>query len=73
MSRVTIHLGAHNHLVVDGKCCELIEETKRLIAEEVDRMLDAKIFSISFNASKTLASYLFDDSGNGIVEFFKGE
>jgi len=44
-----------------------------LITKEVDCMLDAKIFSISFNASKTLASYLFDDSGDGIVEFFKGE
>jgi hypothetical protein len=73
LSRATIHLGVHNHLVVDGKCWELVEEIKRLIVEEVDRTPNAKIFSISFNDSKTLASYLLDDSGNGIVEFFKGE
>ncbi len=37
MSRATIHLGVHNHPVVDGKCRESIEETKRLIAKEVCR------------------------------------
>jgi len=37
-------------------------------------MLDAKIFSISFSASKTLlANYLLDDSGNGTMELLKGE
>jgi hypothetical protein len=52
----------------------LVEETKRLIAKEVDDTPDVNIFSISLNVSKTfLASYLFDDSSNGIVELFKGE
>jgi len=74
MSRVAIHLGVHNNLVANGKCWESIKETRRLIAEEVECMLNAKIFSISLNASRTfLASYLFDDSNNGIVELFKGE
>ncbi len=42
--------------------------------EEVDCMLNAKISLISLNAGKTfLASYLFDDSNDGIVELFKGE
>jgi hypothetical protein len=37
-------------------------------------MPNAEIFSISFNASKTfLASYLLDDSRDGIVELLKGE
>ncbi len=37
-------------------------------------MFDAKIFSISFSASKTLlANYLFDDFGNGTMELLKGE
>jgi hypothetical protein len=37
-------------------------------------MLDANITLISLNASKTLmASYLFDDSSNGIMELLKGE
>ncbi len=63
MSRATIHVGVHNHPVADGKCREFVEEIRRLIAEELDRMLNAKIFEISLSASKTLlASYLLDDS-----------
>jgi hypothetical protein len=73
MSKATIHLGVHNHLVVDGKCRELVEEIRRLIAEEVDRTLYVKISLISFNVSKTLVNYLLDDIGDGIVEVFKGE
>jgi hypothetical protein len=53
---------------------ESIEETRRLIAKKVDHMLGAKIFLISFSASKTfLVNYLLDDSRDGIVEFLKGE
>jgi hypothetical protein len=74
MSRAMIHFGLHNHLALDGKCRKSIEETKRLIREEVDCMPDAKISLISFNVSKTLlANYLLDDSNDGIVEFLKGE
>jgi hypothetical protein len=74
MLRVVIHLGVHNHHVADGKCWELVEDTKRLIIEEVDRIFNAKISLISFNVSKTfLASYLLDDSSNGAVELFKGQ
>jgi hypothetical protein len=71
---VTIHLGVHNHLVVDGECQEPIEETRRLIAKEVDRSPNAKISLISFNANKSsLVSYLLDDYRDGTVELFKGE
>jgi hypothetical protein len=74
MSRATIHLGVHNHLVANGKCRKSIKETKRLIGEEVDCMLNAKISSSSLSASKTfLVSYLFDDFNDGIVELFKGK
>jgi hypothetical protein len=74
MSRAVIHLGVHNHPVMDGKCWELIKETKRLIVEEVDCTPNVKISLISFNANKTfLASYLLDDSSNGTMELFKGE
>ncbi len=71
---MAVHLGVHNHLVANAKCWESIKETKRLIAEEVDCMFNVKISLISFNVGKTfLASYLFDDSNDGIVELFKGE
>ncbi len=40
----------------------------------IDHMLNANIFFISFNVSKTfLMSYLLDESSDGIVELFKGE
>jgi hypothetical protein len=42
-----------------------------LIIEEVDRMLDAKISSISFNANQTFASYLLNDFSDDIIELFK--
>ncbi len=74
MSRIVIHFGVHNHPVVDGKCREFVEEIRRLIIEEVDRMLDANISLISLSASKTfLVSYLLHDSSNGTMELFKGE
>ncbi len=51
-----------------------IKETKRLIVEEVDRTPNAKIFTISFNANKTiLVNYLLNDSNDGIMELLKGE
>ncbi len=70
LPRVVIHIGAHNHLVVDGKCGESLEETKRLITDEVNCMLHAKMSTISLSANKTfLAMHLL----NGKVELFKGE
>jgi hypothetical protein len=37
-------------------------------------MPNAKVFATSLSVNKTfLASYLFDDSSDGIVELFKGE
>ncbi len=73
MSRTVIHLGVHNHLVAYGKCWEFVEKTKRLITEEVDCMLDVKISSISFSASKTfLVSYLLDDYSDGTGQLLKG-
>jgi len=67
MSKAVIHLGVHNHPIADGKCWEFVKETRRLIIEEVDPTLDANISSISLNVCKTLASYLLDDSNNGIM------
>jgi hypothetical protein len=74
MSRMTIHVGVHNHLVMNGKCQEFVEEIRRLIAEELHCMPNAKISVISLRTSETfLMSYLFDDSSNDVVELLKGE
>ncbi len=68
MSKMTIHLGVHNHPIVDGKCPVFIKETRRLITEEVDHTPDAKISSISFNARNSFfVSYLLDDSKDGTL------
>jgi hypothetical protein len=72
MSREAIHLSVHNHLVANGKCWKSIEETKRLIAEEVDHTLDVNIFS-NFASKTFLANYLFDDSSDDTMELFKGK
>jgi hypothetical protein len=74
MSRATIHLSIHNHLIAHGKCQELIKETTRLIAKEGDHMLDAKIFLISLSVNKTfLVNYLLDDFNDGTMEPFRVE
>jgi len=72
--RITIHLGVNNHLVVDGKCKESLDETRKLITKEVVCLLNAKTFVIPFNANKTfLAKHLLDDCNNGKMELLKGE
>jgi hypothetical protein len=60
--------------MVDGKCKEFVDKTKRLIIGEVDRTLNMKIFVISLNANKTfLVKHLLDNSGNGMVELLHNE
>jgi hypothetical protein len=60
--------------MADGKCKESMDETKRLIVEEVNHMFDAKIYVISLGATKTfLPMHLLDDNGDGIVELLNNE
>jgi hypothetical protein len=44
---------------VDRKCKEIVDETIRLIVEEVDHTLDAKIFTISLSVNKTSSGEAF--------------
>jgi hypothetical protein len=39
--RVAIHLGTHEHLVVEGMCKESLEEIKVLVEGQVSSTLDA--------------------------------
>jgi hypothetical protein len=60
--------------VANGKCREYVDETRRLIVEEVKCMPDAKIYAILLGVNKTLlATHLLDDSGEGIVELLNGK
>ncbi len=71
---MAIHLRVHNHPVEDGKCKESLEETRRLIVEEVDCTLNVNMFVIFLSADKTfLARHLLNDYNNGKVELLKGE
>jgi hypothetical protein len=71
---MAIHLGVHNHPIVDGKCRESLEETRKLIINKVDRTPNTKMFVISLSASKTfLTKHMFDDCSDGKVELLKGE
>jgi hypothetical protein len=42
----------HLHLVGNGKCREVMEETKMLIEEEVNQTPNVKTFAISFSTRK---------------------
>ncbi len=68
LSKATIHLGVHNHPIVDGKCKESLEETKRLIIKEVNCTPNVKMYVISLSANKTFfAKHLLDDYSDGKV------
>jgi hypothetical protein len=59
---------------VDGKCREILEETRRLIVEEVVRMPYVEMSMISLSASKTfLVRHLLAECNDGKVELFKTE
>ncbi len=54
---------------MNGKCREFVDNTRRLIIEEVDHTPNAKISAISLSVSKTfLARHLLNDCNNGIME-----
>jgi len=68
ISRAMIHLGV-KHPMVNNKCREYVDKTRRLIIKEVDHTPNAKIYAISLSVSMTfLATHMFDDSGDGLVE-----
>jgi hypothetical protein len=72
--RTTIHLGTHEHLVVEGMCKESLEEIKVLVEGQVFRTPNAKTFAITLNASKAfLAHHLFNESGKGPMKILQGE
>ncbi len=42
LSKVMIHLGMHEHPIVEGICKEFLEEIKVLVEGQVSHTLDAK-------------------------------
>jgi len=71
---MTIQLGFYKHPMADGKCKEYVEETRRLIIEEVNHTSYAKISTISLGANKTFfTKHVLDDNGDGIMELLNDE
>ncbi len=67
-----IHLGLHLHSIIDDRCRKIVDESKKLIEEEVNRTPIAKIFAISLSANKSsLVKHLFNDSDDNNWEVFK--
>jgi hypothetical protein len=74
LSRTTIHLGTHVHLVFDGKCMEAFKEMENMVAKEVLCMPNAMSSIMTLVVSKTfLFCHLFNEIGQGIVELLKGD
>jgi hypothetical protein len=71
--KTTIHFIIKHH-VVDDKCKESMDKTKRLIVEEVDHTPNVKISTISLVVNGTLlVTHLLDDSGDDIMELLNGK
>ncbi len=67
LSRATIHFNTHVYLIANDKCREALEKIKGLIKVEVFCTPNA----IALIANKTfLFHHLFNEDGEGLVEFF---
>jgi hypothetical protein len=72
--KATIHFDTNAHLVFEGEYRKSLEDIKNMIVEEVLCMPNATPFAISLVVSKTfLSCHLFNDYGEGPIEFFKGD
>jgi hypothetical protein len=72
--QVMIHLGTHDHLMVEGRCSEVVEQAKALLHEDVFHI--SSIISSTINvlvASKMFMSQqLFNEDGDRLVKPLKG-
>jgi hypothetical protein len=74
LSRVTIHLGTHEHPIAKGMCMESLEEIKLFVEGQVFHTPDTKFSTVALNESKAfLAHHLFNENGEGPMENFQGE
>jgi broad-specificity NMP kinase len=51
--RTTIHLGTHDHPVVESHLREMFEQVKSLVKEEASHTLGATMLAIALATSKT--------------------
>ncbi len=71
---MAIHLGTHDHLVVEGKCRKDVDQVKALVHEEVSCTPLATQFIIVLVASKMfLSQHLVNKDGEGSTKLLKGK
>jgi hypothetical protein len=69
-----IHLGTHDHLVVEGRCKEVINQVKALVHEKVSCTLSITSSTIALATSKmNLSQHLFNKDGEGLTKPLNGE
>lgn len=74
MAWTTIHLRAHDHLIVKGTCKEVINQVKALVHEKVSWTLLITSSTIALTTSKmNLSQHLFNKDGKGSTKPLKGE
>ncbi len=74
LSRTSIHLKTHAHLIYERKCTKSLEKMKSMVAEEVLHMPNVTSSVISLAMSKTfLSHHLFNEDGEVPMELLKGE
>jgi hypothetical protein len=74
LTQTTIHLGLHDHSVVEGCSKKNFKQVKSLVKEEASRTLGAIVLAIGLVTSKTfLLEHLLNKDGQGLVEVLKGD
>jgi hypothetical protein len=72
--RTTIHLGTHDHSVVEVHFREIFDQVKSLVEEEVPCTSWATVLAIVLVVSKTfLSKHLLNKDGKRPLEVFKGD
>jgi hypothetical protein len=72
--RVAIHLGTHAHPIINDKCKKSFQEMKNMVENKVCHTLIVTTLAIALSVNKTFFScHLFNEDGEGHVEFFKDE
>jgi hypothetical protein len=62
--RTTIHLGLHDHSVVEGRSKEVFKQVKSLVKEEASRTPRAIVLAIRLVTNKTfLLEHLLNEDG----------
>jgi len=74
LSKVAIHLSTYAHPIFEVKCRKAFEEMKKMVIEEVLRMPTTTSLAIALVVIRTfLSHHLFNEDGEGPMEFLKGE